>query len=62
MRPAMPEAGRFTHFSIQGWRGNTSLNERVEHDIYYIQNWTLGLDIRILLLTLWRGWLSRNAY
>ena len=34
----------------------------VEHDISYIQNWTLGLDIRILLLTRWRGWFSRNAY
>jgi Undecaprenyl-phosphate glucose phosphotransferase len=47
---------------VHGWRGNTSLHERVEHDIYYIQNWTLGLDLRILLLTLWRGWLHRNAY
>jgi len=47
---------------VHGWRGNTSLHERVEHDIYYIQNWTLALDVRILLLTLWRGWLSRNAY
>jgi Undecaprenyl-phosphate glucose phosphotransferase len=47
---------------VHGWRGNTSLNERVEHDIYYIQNWTLALDIRILLLTLWRGWIHRNAY
>jgi Undecaprenyl-phosphate glucose phosphotransferase len=47
---------------VHGWRGNTSLHERVEHDIYYIQNWTLALDIRILLLTLWRGWLHRNAY
>ncbi len=47
---------------VHGWRGNTSLHERVEHDIFYIQNWTLGLDIRILLMTLWRGWLHRNAY
>jgi Undecaprenyl-phosphate glucose phosphotransferase len=47
---------------VHGWRGNTSLHERVEHDIYYIQNWTLGFDLRIILLTLWRGWLSRNAY
>jgi exopolysaccharide biosynthesis polyprenyl glycosylphosphotransferase len=45
---------------VHGWRGNTSLHERVEHDIYYIQNWTLGLDIRILLMTFWRG--HRNAY
>jgi Undecaprenyl-phosphate glucose phosphotransferase len=47
---------------IHGWRGNTSLHERLEHDIYYIQNWSLGLDVRILLATLWRGWRDRNAY
>ena len=40
---------------VNGWRGATSLRERIEHDIYYIQNWSLGLDIRILLMTLWRG-------
>jgi Undecaprenyl-phosphate glucose phosphotransferase len=45
---------------VQGWRGATSLHERVEHDIYYIQNWSVGLDIRILLMTLFRG--RRNAY
>jgi lipopolysaccharide/colanic/teichoic acid biosynthesis glycosyltransferase len=56
------KAGLTGWAQVHGWRGNTSLNERVEHDIYYIQNWTLGLDVRILLLTLWRGWLSRNAY
>ncbi len=47
---------------IHGWRGNTSLHERLEHDIYYIQNWSPGLDIRILLLTLWRVWRQRDAY
>jgi exopolysaccharide biosynthesis polyprenyl glycosylphosphotransferase len=56
------KAGLTGWAQVHGWRGNTSLNERVEHDIYYIQNWTLALDIRILLLTLWRGWISRNAY
>jgi Undecaprenyl-phosphate glucose phosphotransferase len=56
------KAGLTGWAQVHGWRGNTSLNERVEHDIYYIQNWTVGLDIRILLLTLWRGWLGRNAY
>jgi Undecaprenyl-phosphate glucose phosphotransferase len=45
---------------VHGWRGNTSLHERVEHDIYYIQNWSFGLDLRILLMTVWRGF--RNAY
>jgi Undecaprenyl-phosphate glucose phosphotransferase len=47
---------------IHGWRRNTSLHERLEHDIYYIQNWSLSLDLRILLATLWRGWRDRNAY
>ena len=40
---------------VHGWRGDTSLHERVEHDIYYIQNWSLALDLRILLMTLWRA-------
>jgi exopolysaccharide biosynthesis polyprenyl glycosylphosphotransferase len=47
---------------VHGWRGDTSLHERVEHDIFYIQNWSLALDLRILLMTLWRGWFHRNAY
>jgi exopolysaccharide biosynthesis polyprenyl glycosylphosphotransferase len=47
---------------VHGWRGDTSLHERVEHDIYYIQNWSLALDLRILLMTIWRGWFHRNAY
>jgi len=56
------KAGLTGWAQVHGWRGNTSLHERVEHDIYYIQNWTLGLDVRILLMTLWRGWIHRNAY
>jgi len=47
---------------VHGWRGDTCLHQRVEHDIYYIQNWSLGLDVRILLMTFWRGILHRNAY
>jgi len=46
---------------VHGWRGNTSLHERVEHDIYYIQNWSLALDVRILAMTVWRAF-HRNAY
>ena len=48
------KAGMTGWAQVHGWRGDTSLHERVEHDIYYIQNWSLGLDIRIVLLTLWR--------
>ncbi len=47
------KAGMTGWAQVHGWRGNTSLPERVEHDIYYIQNWSLGLDLRILLLTVW---------
>ena len=47
------KAGMSGWAQVHGWRGDTSLHERVEHDIYYIQNWSLGLDIRIVLLTLW---------
>ena len=54
------KAGLTGWAQVQGWRGATSLHERVEHDIYYIQNWSLGLDIRILLMTLFHG--RRNAY
>ena len=45
---------------VHGWRGNTSIRKRIQYDIYYIQNWSLSLDLRILLMTLWRGF--KNAY
>ncbi len=47
---------------INGWRGNTSLRRRLECDLYYISNWSLWLDIKILCLTLLRGIKHRNAY
>ncbi|HAZ11684.1 MAG: undecaprenyl-phosphate glucose phosphotransferase [Bdellovibrionales bacterium GWA2_49_15] len=47
---------------VNGWRGDTSLNKRIECDIYYIKNWSLWLDIKILFLTFWKGLLSKNAY
>jgi exopolysaccharide biosynthesis polyprenyl glycosylphosphotransferase len=54
------KAGMTGWAQVNGWRGETSVHERVEHDIYYIRNWSLGLDVRILLMTLFRGF--RNAY
>jgi Undecaprenyl-phosphate glucose phosphotransferase len=47
---------------INGWRGNTSLEKRIEYDLYYIERWSLGFDLKILWLTLWRGFSDRNAY
>jgi Undecaprenyl-phosphate glucose phosphotransferase len=47
---------------INGWRGNTSIEKRIEYDLYYIERWSLALDVKILLLTLWLGFKNRNAY
>lgn len=47
---------------VHGWRGDTSIEKRIEHDLYYIENWSLLLDIKILLLTFARGFVNRNAY
>ena len=47
---------------VNGWRGDTSIEKRIECDLYYIQNWSLWFDFRILLLTLIRGFIHKNAY
>ena len=47
---------------VHGWRGNTSLTKRIEYDLYYIENWSLSLDLKILWLTLKHGLTHRNAY
>jgi Undecaprenyl-phosphate glucose phosphotransferase len=47
---------------VNGWRGDTSIRKRIEHDLYYTQNWSLWLDLRIILLTAWAGMFGRNAY
>jgi Undecaprenyl-phosphate glucose phosphotransferase len=46
---------------VNGWRGNTSLEKRIEYDLYYIENWSVGLDLKIMWLTLVRG-LHRQAF
>jgi len=46
---------------VNGWRGNTSLEKRIEYDLYYIENWSVGLDIKIMCLTVLRG-LQKHAY
>jgi Undecaprenyl-phosphate glucose phosphotransferase len=47
---------------VNGWRGNTSLNARIECDLFYIRNWSYLLDLKILLLTIWKGFVNKNAY
>ncbi|MBQ6322583.1 MAG: undecaprenyl-phosphate glucose phosphotransferase [Lachnospiraceae bacterium] len=47
---------------VNGFRGNTSIRKRIEHDIYYIENWSMGLDLKILVLTVFKGFINKNAY
>ena len=47
---------------VNGLRGDTSIHERVKYDIWYIENWTMGLDIRILFMTVFKGFVNKNAY
>ncbi|MDD3172366.1 MAG: undecaprenyl-phosphate glucose phosphotransferase [Herbinix sp.] len=47
---------------INGYRGDTSIRKRIDHDLYYIENWTLGLDFKILFLTFFKGFINKNAY
>lgn len=47
---------------VNGYRGNTSIKKRIEFDLYYIENWTYGFDIRILFLTIFKGFINKNAY
>jgi exopolysaccharide biosynthesis polyprenyl glycosylphosphotransferase len=46
---------------VNGWRGNTSLEKRIEFDLYYIENWSVSLDLKIMWMTLFRGVLQRQA-
>jgi lipopolysaccharide/colanic/teichoic acid biosynthesis glycosyltransferase len=45
---------------VHGWRGDTSVSERLRHDLYYVRNWSLALDVRVLVATLIHGWSERT--
>jgi len=56
------KAGMTGWAQVNGLRGNTSLRKRLQYDLFYIRNWTLWFDIRILTMTIYRGFIHRNAY
>ena len=47
---------------VNGLRGDTSIKKRIEYDLYYIENWTLGFDFKIIFLTFFKGFINKNAY
>src|SRR5207247_817204 len=47
---------------VNGWRGNTSIEKRIEYDLYYIENWSVRLDLKIMWLTLVKGFFHKHAY
>lgn len=47
---------------INGYRGDTSIRKRIEYDLYYIENWSMAFDIRIMFLTIFKGFINKNAY
>ncbi len=47
---------------VNGYRGDTSIRRRIEYDLYYIENWTLGFDFKIMFLTIFKGFINKNAY
>ena len=47
---------------VNGYRGDTSITKRIEHDLYYIENWSIGFDFKIMFLTVFKGFINKNAY
>ena len=56
------KAGLTGWAQVNGWRGNTPLEKRIEYDLYYIENWSVRLDLKIMWLTLLRGFFHKHAY
>jgi putative colanic acid biosynthesis UDP-glucose lipid carrier transferase len=62
MKKHLVKAGITGWAQINGWRGDTDLKERIQHDIYYIEHWSLALDLKIIFMTFYKGFINQNAY
>lgn len=61
MQKHMVKAGITGWAQVNGWRGDTDLTKRVEHDMYYIEHWSVLFDLKIILMTIINGFLDKNA-
>lgn len=62
MQKHLVKAGITGWAQVNGWRGDTDLKARIEHDLYYIENWSIGFDLKIILMTFIKGLTHPNAY
>jgi putative colanic acid biosysnthesis UDP-glucose lipid carrier transferase len=62
MKKHMVKAGITGWAQVNGWRGDTDLNQRIEYDLYYIQHWSVWFDLEIALRTVVTGFINKNAY
>ncbi|MFV0476821.1 MAG: undecaprenyl-phosphate glucose phosphotransferase [Parahaliea sp.] len=62
MQKHMVKGGITGWAQVHGWRGDTDLKKRIEYDLFYIDNWTLWLDLKIIFMTVFKGFTSKNAY
>ena len=62
MKKHLVKAGITGWAQVNGWRGDTDLKTRIEYDLYYIENWSLWFDIKIILLTIFKGFVNKHAY
>lgn len=62
MQKHLVKAGITGWAQVNGWRGNTSLEKRIEYDLFYIENWSLWFDCKIIFLTFFHGLVNQNAY
>ena len=62
MQKHMVKAGITGWAQVNGWRGDTCLNTRIAHDLEYIRQWSLLFDLKIIFLTIFKGFFNRNAY
>ena len=61
MKKHLVKAGITGWAQVHGWRGDTDLKTRIEFDLFYIENWSIWLDLKIIFLTVFKGFLNKNA-
>lgn len=62
MKKHLVKAGITGWAQVNGWRGDTDLATRIEYDLYYIENWSLWFDLKIIFITIFKGFINKHAY